>query len=112
MFFKFFGTPFGSNPGRRWLLRLFELLTFAAKYQSCQPWYPEKATLSFPENARAILIAIAQASAPVLANLTLLDQGCKAIKFSAKYTSSYEFNDDIFPSPIVFFISSSISSFA
>ena len=53
--------------------------------------------LSFLEAALAILIAIVLASPPVLANLTLPAHLCILNNFSARYTSSGEFNDEIFP---------------
>ena len=55
-----------------------------AKYQSCHPWYPQIATLSFPEAALAILIATAFASPPERVNLTISAHGCNSINFSAK----------------------------
>ena len=56
--FKFLFTPAVFKPGSKCSLRFLFVSRFAAKYQSCQPWYPQKAILDFPVYARAILIEI------------------------------------------------------
>ena len=55
------------------------------------------ATLSFPDAALAILMAIEFASPPVRANLTMSAQGLISINFSANATSSGQENVDILP---------------
>ena len=62
----------------------------------------------FSDAALAILIAIALASPPDLANLTISAHGLISISFSAKATSG-QFNVDKLPSLIFLITKSSIS---
>ena len=75
MSLSFFETPKGVKPFNKCLSRFFLFFKFAAKYQSCHPWYPQIATFCFFVFALAILIAIELASPPVLANFTFPNQG-------------------------------------
>ena len=78
------------------LLSLFLSIKLFDKYQSCHPWYPQMAMLSFPEYALANLL---QSNLTLLLFLQILlcQQGCGSINFCAKSASSLQFKVDIFP---------------
>ena len=107
-----FGTPIGSKFLSKWLFKFFLSLIFAAKYQSCHPWYPEKAIFVFLFLALAILIAIATASPPDLENFTWSAKVSIFKSSFARLTSSKEFKVVFTPCEIFFLIKLSNSSFA